>query len=213
MPVKTEKELSEAQRSHWLKAVAAIELRNFGYAISLLQGVLRQEPEFLTGRQLLRRAETAKFAAVLSQTPVHELVGELVNLSAEALAAAEIGRDRMVGERKTGQAEAYEQALAVAVGYGGRELPVDTEMIYRDTSARAFGAVVDGLGKLAQMLSVPAAELWEKIPGATRQDVERWKKAAAEAPDPMADVASMLDRQAGGTRRESGLILPPGVQA
>src|SRR3954468_2836958 len=57
MPVKTEKELSEQLRGHWLKAVAAIELRNFGYAISLLQGILRQEPEFLTGRQLLRRAE------------------------------------------------------------------------------------------------------------------------------------------------------------
>ena len=43
MVVKTEKELSEAVRSHWLKAVAAIELRNFGYAISLLQGILKQE--------------------------------------------------------------------------------------------------------------------------------------------------------------------------
>jgi tetratricopeptide (TPR) repeat protein len=60
MPVKTEKELSETQRSHWLKAMAAIELRNFGYAISLLQGILKQEPEFLTGRQLLRRTEIAK---------------------------------------------------------------------------------------------------------------------------------------------------------
>src|SRR5213079_1026437 len=60
MAVKTEKELSETQRSHWLKAVAAIELRNFDYAISLLQGILRQEPEFLTGRQLLRRAEVTK---------------------------------------------------------------------------------------------------------------------------------------------------------
>jgi tetratricopeptide (TPR) repeat protein len=60
MAVKTEKELSEAQRSHWLKAVAAIELRNFGYAISLLQAILRQEPQFLTGRQLLRRAEVTK---------------------------------------------------------------------------------------------------------------------------------------------------------
>ena len=49
MAVKTEKELSETQRGHWLKAVAAIELRNFGYAISLLQGILKQEPEFLTG--------------------------------------------------------------------------------------------------------------------------------------------------------------------
>jgi tetratricopeptide (TPR) repeat protein len=60
MAIKTEKELSETQRSHWLKAVAAIELRNFGYAISLLQGLLKQEPEFLTGRRLLRRTEVTK---------------------------------------------------------------------------------------------------------------------------------------------------------
>ncbi|MEY2542226.1 MAG: hypothetical protein QOI22_1828 [Verrucomicrobiota bacterium] len=63
MAVKTEKELSETQRAHWLKAVAAIELRNFGYAISLLQGILKHEPEFLTGRQLLRRTEVTKSKA------------------------------------------------------------------------------------------------------------------------------------------------------
>jgi tetratricopeptide (TPR) repeat protein len=63
MAVKTEKELSETQRGHWLKAVAAIELRNFGYAISLLQGIVKQEPEFLTGRQLLRRTEVTKSKA------------------------------------------------------------------------------------------------------------------------------------------------------
>ncbi len=63
MAVKTEKELSEAQRSHWLKAVAAVEMRNFGYAISLLQGILKHEPEFLTGRQLLRRTEVTKLRA------------------------------------------------------------------------------------------------------------------------------------------------------
>jgi tetratricopeptide (TPR) repeat protein len=60
MPVKTEKELSESLRALWLKAVAAIELRNFGYAISLVQEILKQEPEFLTGRQLLRRAAVTK---------------------------------------------------------------------------------------------------------------------------------------------------------
>jgi len=60
MAVKTEKELSEGQRALWLKALAAMELRNFGYAISLLQGILKSEPQFLTGRQLLRRAEITK---------------------------------------------------------------------------------------------------------------------------------------------------------
>jgi len=60
MPVRTETELNDNQRALWLKALAAMELRNFGYAISLLQGILKQEPQFLTGRQLLRRAEVTK---------------------------------------------------------------------------------------------------------------------------------------------------------
>jgi predicted Zn-dependent protease len=60
MATKSEIDLSETQRAHWLKAVAALELRNFDYAISLLQEVLKQEPEFLTGRQLLRRAQIAR---------------------------------------------------------------------------------------------------------------------------------------------------------
>ena len=60
MAVKTEKELSDGLHALWLKAVAAIELRNFGYAISLLQEILKQEPEFLTARQLLRRAEVTR---------------------------------------------------------------------------------------------------------------------------------------------------------
>jgi tetratricopeptide (TPR) repeat protein len=63
MPVKTEKDLNESHHALWLKALAAMELRNFGYAISLLQGILTREPEFLTGRQLLRRAEVTKQGA------------------------------------------------------------------------------------------------------------------------------------------------------
>lgn len=60
MAVKNEKDLSDQHRASWLKAVAAIELRNYGYAIDLLQNLLRQEPEFLTGRQMLRRAEVTR---------------------------------------------------------------------------------------------------------------------------------------------------------
>src|SRR6202165_2404185 len=84
MAVKTEKELNETQRTHWLKAVAAIELRNFGYAISLLQGVLKQEPEFLTGRQLLRRTEVTKLKAAKKS---------FFNISTAALAVMKAQRE------------------------------------------------------------------------------------------------------------------------
>ncbi len=60
MSVKTEKDLPEQYRAAWLKAMSAMQLRNFGYAIQLLQPILKAEPEFLTGRQLARRAAVAK---------------------------------------------------------------------------------------------------------------------------------------------------------
>lgn len=63
MPVKTEKDLPEQYRATWLKALSAMQLKNYGYVIQLIQGVLKQEPDFLSGRQVLRKAEINKAAA------------------------------------------------------------------------------------------------------------------------------------------------------
>src|SRR5262245_4807905 len=57
MAVRSEADLTAKQRDYWVKAVAAIELRNFDYAIDLLQDLLIQEPAFLACRRLLRRTE------------------------------------------------------------------------------------------------------------------------------------------------------------
>jgi hypothetical protein len=141
------------------------------------------------------REASLRHGATLSQTPVHELIGELVNLSAEALAAAEAGRDRKVDERKSGLGESHEQAFWLAGQILDVDVPDGAQVVWRDTSARSFAATVDGLGKLVQMLGIPPQELWEKIPGATQQDVERWKSRAAEG-DSMAFLADMINRQA-----------------
>jgi len=62
MAVKTEKDLPEQFRATWLKAMSAMQLRNFGYAVQLLQPLLKANPEFLAGRQLARKAAVAKTA-------------------------------------------------------------------------------------------------------------------------------------------------------
>lgn len=162
---------------------------------------------------LRSREAVLKYAATLSQTPVHELIGELVNLSAEALAAAEAGRDRKIELAKTSLGESHEQLAQVIGDMTGTEVPDDIEVVWRDTSARAFGAIIDGLGKVAQMLNVPPQELWDRIPGTTRQDVERWRAAAAEG-DSLDRLTGLLDRQAQPPTEPapgSGLILPPGA--
>lgn len=126
------------------------------------------------------REASLRHAATLSQTPVHELIGELVNLSAEALVAAENGRERKVDERKAMLGEAHEQTLWLAGKAGEVDVPSDAQVVWRDTSARAFSATVDALGKLVTLLGIPPQELWERVPGATRQDIDRWKAAAAQ---------------------------------
>ncbi len=60
MAVKHEKDLNDQLRGYWLKALTAVELRNFDYAIALLQNLLKDEPAFLSGRQMLRRVEVTR---------------------------------------------------------------------------------------------------------------------------------------------------------
>jgi len=57
MPEITEKELPQSQKALWLKALSAVQTQNHTYAISLIQAVLKDQPEFLDGRKLLRKVE------------------------------------------------------------------------------------------------------------------------------------------------------------
>jgi hypothetical protein len=143
------------------------------------------------------RDATLRHTAALSQTPVHELTGTLINMAAEALAAAEAGKDRKVDERHTGLGESHEQMFSLVARATGKSIPDDAQVKWRDTSARAFAATVDALGKLTQMLGIPPQELWERVPGATQQDVARWK-AAAQQGDSFQVLADLLERQANG---------------
>jgi len=56
MALTTESELGDKARNFWLKAISAIEMHNYDYAISLLQMVVKEHPDFLEGRKALRRA-------------------------------------------------------------------------------------------------------------------------------------------------------------
>lgn len=57
MPEITEAELDPSVKALWLKSLAAVQNNNHGYAIKLLQGVLKDTPGFLDGRRVLRKCE------------------------------------------------------------------------------------------------------------------------------------------------------------
>lgn len=147
----------------------------------------------LTG-YLESRESTLQHLATISQTPPHHLLGKLVNLSAEALVAAESGQRRKITERETTFGEAWEQVFILIALAQKRDPAVGAQVRWQDTEARAFAATVDALGKLVQMLGVPAQELWERIPGVTMADVEKWKKSPQGAMEQM--VQQLLQNQA-----------------
>src|ERR1700745_4293362 len=124
MAVKTEKELSESLRGLWLKAMSAIELRNFGYAISLLQEILKQEPEFLTGRQLLRRAEVTKSKSAkksffnISTAPIGVMKAQR-ELKKDPRRAVEMLEEVLEGDPYNRQANLLLKEAALAAGWPG----------------------------------------------------------------------------------------------
>jgi len=142
------------------------------------------------------RSDVETLAAV-SQTPSHQLTGQMVNLSAEALAAAESGLDRKVTERKYAEGQAHDQGLRLAAAIEGlSEEAADTSahVTWADMGSRSLAQAVDALGKAATMLNIPSRALWGRIPGVTQDDVTEWARMAEEG-DPMALLAARIDSQ------------------
>lgn len=153
---------------------------------------------------------TVRTLAAISQVSPLVLLGDLVNLSADALASIQDTTTRKASEYETNFGESWEQVLRLAaLADGDVESAQDTsaQVRWRDSEARSLASTVDALGKMASMLMVPVEELWERIPGVTDQDVERWREAAGRA-DGLRALAEALTSQ-----REPAVPEVPGQPA
>jgi hypothetical protein len=129
------------------------------------------------------REASIRHMATMAQVPPYQLLGALVNLSADALAAARDGLDRKVSELQGITTDSWRNVFRLASKAAGDSdgwADINSSVIWRDTSAKSFAATVDALGKAAQMLGIPVTELWRRIPGATADDVNAWIKTATE---------------------------------
>lgn len=127
------------------------------------------------------REDGIRHMATVTQVPPYQLLGQIANMSAEALAAAKDGQDRHVDELKSNMTDSWRNTFRLTgLASGDKETWNDLfgTVVWRDTSTRSFAATIDGLTKIAQMLGVPVQELWAKIPGVTAEDVQAWLLAA-----------------------------------
>jgi hypothetical protein len=120
--------------------------------------------------------------SVLTQTPPHYLLGEIANLAAEALQAAETALLRMVEEYRKSFGESWERVFRLAAGLlGDTEAAEDysTEVMWRDIEMRSLSATADALVKLKE-LGIPLMGLWNRVPEVTRGEIETWMRQREE---------------------------------
>lgn len=158
------------------------------------------------------RDKALLFIASVRQVPPHTLVvgNSVSNVSAEALAALEAGHQLDIGEHKTAFGEGAEQMLRLGgLVMGDTDTWRDTsaQVVWRDTTPRSLAQVADALGKLAQLLDVPPRALWERIPGVTETDIQRWE-AMADDRDALGDISQLLAAPPAGAEQP----VVPGVE-
>lgn len=144
--------------------------------------------------------------AAVSQTPAFELLGQMANLSAEALAAAKSSQTAKSDERKHTLGEDHEQFIRLACHMAGDKEGAEdyrAQIRWADTSIRSLSQAVDAYGKMAQMLGYPGQLLWPKVPGITQQDVDEAKILAEQG----GGVAALMKELADAQSSE----LPPAV--
>lgn len=121
-----------------------------------------------------------KDVGAISSTPPHYLLGDMVNLAAEAIKAAEAGLISKVRDHMLYKGESVEDTNRLALKAAGDTRPADhsSEVVWKNPEFRTEGELVDALTKM-KTLGVPEEALWERW-GASPQEIKRWKKLRDE---------------------------------
>ena len=126
--------------------------------------------------------------AAITKTPAHYLLGQMVNISADAIRAAEAALISTVrGSHHVTFGEGWEEVMRLAAAVAGEsELAgvADARTQWRDPESRSMSERADAALKLKDIL--PWQALAEKVLQATPQEVNRW--AAERSSDGLAGL-------------------------
>ena len=120
-----------------------------------------------------------KHLSAVCQVPPHYLLGAVVNMSAEGIAAAESGYHRNIGERQDAHGEGWELVLRTGAAILGDETAATSttdRVSWENVAAWSLNQVSDAVVKLATV-DAPLELLFGLVPGWSRTDAI---EAAAE---------------------------------
>lgn len=141
--------------------------------------------------------EMLRHVAMTAQIPPLALTGDIENIAAEAAAMIEAPYQRKLAAKRESFGESWEQMLRLMAQQDGLEIADDAEVVWRDSESRSFGAVVDGITKLAAANPALLPVLLDDVPGWTQQQADAARSAIRRAEG--SGVLSALREAAEGT--------------
>lgn len=143
------------------------------------------------------KASTVReFAAIGQVAPQSLGLDAVSNISTEALAALQDGRDRKGGEIMTSFGESHEQMLRLCAWYAGDTDSANdyaSELKWQNLTAQSLAQIADALVKLTtETIGLPSEMALEMIPNFSQGMVDRAKRLNAQqgAADRIAALAS-----------------------
>lgn len=136
-------------------------------------------------------AHIKHFSAVV-QVPPHYLLGAVVNMSAEGIAAAEAGYHRNLSARKKSIGEGYELAMRTAAAMLGEDdaaASTTDQVEWENVSSWSLSQVSDFIQKI-EMSTGPLEELFRMVPGWTKADAAKAVAAAEQRTGAIAAAAA-----------------------
>jgi hypothetical protein len=128
------------------------------------------EPADISPLMSLLDADVTRFGAV-TKTPLYYVAGGLVNVSADAIRAAEAGLIAKVRRRQLSFGEAWEEAFRLGMLSIGETPPPDLEVVWSDPASRSLAEMADASLKL-QQAGYPFAAIARKM-GETDAEIAR----------------------------------------
>jgi tetratricopeptide (TPR) repeat protein len=121
MSLKSERELNPTSRNQVARAKTAVQSKNFDYAISLLQAVLKDEPLYLEGRRLLRAVEIQKYKAM--GTLAKQMVGmRLSGMLSKLTSTKRTPPEQLIHSEEVLAQDPYNAKANALLGDAGTEL-------------------------------------------------------------------------------------------
>lgn len=121
-----------------------------------------------------KEADVFELCSIAQIPPSSVMPGKVSNISAETITELRSGFENRVADHKEVLGDSFRWLIRALAVQSGEEADAQAQCQWQDRSSRSLAQAMDAWSKGAPALSIPDEAAWERLPGVTPADVQRW---------------------------------------